>query len=154
MFTNISCLTEEEKEERTLETEMEELENFLELLTEKGYDIDTTELGVFYIIHEEGTGPFPNAGDTLTLEYTGAFIDGNLFDSSDAHWQDGKWEFVYLEQELIHGFNNALSIMNKGASIDAIIPSTLAYGIIGYGNIPPYTTIVFSLKLHDLKPKS
>jgi len=42
--------------------------------------------------------------------------------------------------------------MNKGAALDLIIPSEFAYGETGSGLIEPYTTILFTLKMHDLKP--
>ncbi len=154
LFINISCLTDEEKETRTIETELAELDDFLDLLIEKGYDIDTTDLGIYYIVNEEGEGLSPVAGDTVSVEYVGSFLNGSIFDASQDHWQEGIWEFVYLEQSLITGFNNALSVMSKGSEIDAIMASPFAYGITGSGSIPPYTTIIFNLKLNNIKPKS
>ena len=150
----VSCLPFEEEEPRTLEIELEELELLISGLISKGYDIDTTELGVYYVVYEEGSGPNPLEGDTLSIEYIGTFTDGSIFDASLDHWENGIWEFTYLEQQLIPGFDNALSVMKKGGEIDAIIPSSLAYGITGSGIIPPYTTLIFNLKLNDLKPKS
>jgi FKBP-type peptidyl-prolyl cis-trans isomerase FkpA len=147
-----SCLTEEEKVERTIEIEMQELDEFLTELITKGYDIDTTELGVYYIVNEAGSGNYPKAGDTLSVEYIGAFLDGNIFDASANYWPDALWNFVYEEEEIIQGLENALSVMKKGGEIDAIIPSNLAYGISGTGVIPPYTSILFNLKLQDLRP--
>lgn len=154
IFLLVSCLTDEEKAERTYEMEMAEVSELLAHLEAEGYDIDTTDLGVYYIVDEEGTGPNPMEGDTVSVEYTGAFLDGNIFVSSHNHTIDGKWSFVYLEEKLITGFIDALSVMNKGAEIDAIVPSSLGYGPQGTGAIPPYTSLIFSIKLHDLKQKS
>ena len=152
LLVNTSCLTEEEKVERTLAIEMQELDEFLEKLMADGYDIDTTDLGVYYIVNEEGSGNYPQAGDTLSVEYIGAFTDGNVFDASANYWPDAIWTLYYKKQSIIPGFENALSIMKKGGEIDAIIPSTLGYGITGSGVIPPYTTLIFNIKLRNIKP--
>jgi FKBP-type peptidyl-prolyl cis-trans isomerase FkpA len=44
-------------------------------------------------------------------------------------------------------------LLNKGAIVNEIIPSELAYGANGNYTIPPYTPLVFNLKLKDLQPK-
>jgi FKBP-type peptidyl-prolyl cis-trans isomerase len=43
-------------------------------------------------------------------------------------------------------------MLNKGAQADILVPSDLAYGALGYGNIAPYTPLFFTLKMKDLKP--
>lgn len=154
VVTFSSCLTSEEKIERTYEMELADLNNFLVQLEEDGYNIDTTDLGVYYIIDTEGSGLYPKQGDTVTVEYVGAFITGTVFDASINHWEDGLWTFQYKENNLIPGFEDVLSVMQKGTALDAIIPSPLGYGTAGAGNIPPYTTLLFSMKLHDLRPKA
>ena len=131
---------------------MRELNAALESLIADGWDIDTSELGIYYIVHEEGEGPFAGEGDTLSLQYTGYLLGGLIFDASSNHYEDGIWEFVFRASELIPGFTDGLSVMNKGAAIDMIIPSPLAYGEEGKGLIEPFTTILFTAKLHDLKP--
>lgn len=154
VFVAVSCKNDDDKVERTPEMEVEELNSALSSLTSMGYDIDTTDLGVYYIIHKEGTGLFPNTGDTLFLNYTGYLLDGTIFDASEYYYADSIWQFVYKEIDLIPGFDDALAIMNKGTEMDIIIPSELAYGSVGNGIIPPYATIMFSAKLVDIKPPS
>ena len=96
----------------------------------------------------------PQAGDTCYLEYTGYLLDGTIFDTSHDHYIDGIWDLIYKDIQLIPGFDDGIALMGKGAELDMIIPSYLAYGAYGYGYIPPYSTIIFSAKMHDLKPKS
>ena len=93
-------------------------------------------------------------GDSLSLEYTGYLLGGLIFDGSSYHYADGTWEFVLKAADLIPGFADGLKVMNKGAAIDMIIPSQYAYGETGSGLIEPYTTILFTVKMHDLKPGS
>ena len=156
VFLFSSCLTDEEKEERTYAMEMAELDELLEKVSNDGYDIDTTDLGVYYIVYEEGnTGiPSPAEGDTITIEYTGYFTDGSVFDSSKNYFPDGLWTFIFMDEEvgLIPGMTDGLSIMHTGAIYDLIIPSSLAYGPTGSGLVPPYTSLIFTVTLHELKP--
>ncbi len=149
-----SCLkdNDDDIETRTPELENEELNNALSLLDSEGYDIDTTELGIYYIVREEGEGPLVQAGDILRLEYTGSLLDGTIFDASSYHYADGIWEFVFKEIQLISGFEDGISLMNKGAEIYMIIPSEHAYGAYGNGIIEPYTPLLFETILHDINP--
>jgi FKBP-type peptidyl-prolyl cis-trans isomerase FkpA len=151
-----SCLTEEEKIERTYAMEMEELEEILSGIEKEGYDIDTTDLGVYYVVMEEGdpNGITPAEGDTITIEYIGYYTDGSIFDASKDHFPDGKWTFKYMDEEigLISGMTDGLSIMTAGAKHDMILTSNLAYGATGQGMVPGYTTLIFTVTLHDIKP--
>lgn len=153
IFTISSCLTSgDEPEPRTPEMEAAEIDAAIKKLEADGHDVDTTDLGVYYIVQEEGTGPFTTEGDTCFMEYTGYFIDGSVFDTSHDHFPNGIWEFNFKEISLIPGFEDGIALLNKGAEIDMIIPSSLAYGPGGTSGIPPYTTLLFATKMHDLKP--
>jgi len=154
IFLTSSCLdkVDDNPTSRNPEKEMRELNAALSSLITEGYDIDTTEMGIYYIVHEEGEGPLAREGDTLSLEYVGYLLGGMIFDATSFHYADKLWEFVFNASELIPGFADGLSVMNKGAAIDMIIPSQFAYGAKGNGLIEPYTTILFTAKLHNLTP--
>lgn len=154
IFFATSCLegVDDNPNMRNPEKELRELNAALAKLVASGYDIDTTDLGIYYIVHEEGEGRLAEEGDTLNLEYTGYLLGGLIFDASGYRYPDGIWEFVFEPANLIPGFSNGISVMNKGAGIDMIIPSEFAYGEKGQGLIEPYTTILFTAKLHDLRP--
>lgn len=144
----------DDEDARTPELEQEEISNTIAKLETAGYNIDTTASGLLYISHTAGTGVFPQNGDTCYIEYAGYFINSVLFDTSQEHYTNGIWEFIYKAQPLIQGFDEAISMLNKGAEMDFIMPSNLAYGAFGSASIPPYSPLIFSIKLHDLKPKS
>jgi FKBP-type peptidyl-prolyl cis-trans isomerase len=144
-----SCLDEDAP--RTYEQEMLELNELLLSIEADGVNIDTTALGVYYITHTEGEGPLAVEGDTVYIEYDGFLSDGSIFDSSKDWATEGIWEFVYGEQSLIDGFHEAISYMNKGAQMEFIIPSHLAYGAYGTGAIGSYQTLIFGVQLTDHK---
>lgn len=151
-----SCLTGGYEESvPTYQEEQAMLKAYLDTLITNGHDLDTTALGVYYVTLEEGEGEVAKTGDTLTLGYSGYFVDGRLFDSSQ--WynaDDGTIEYVLGKENMIAGWEDALKVLNKNAMIQFIIPSDLAYGDKGAGSIPPYTTLVFVVKLVDIKPVS
>ncbi len=139
-------ITPTEKEEQM------ELAAYLKTLTEKGYDIDTTDLGIYYITLEKGEGEFPKSGDSLSVGYAGYFIDGTLFDASDKHEENGLLNFVLGAPPLINGWDDGMKVINKNARVQLIIPSEFAYGSTGAGNIPPFKTLVFVINMVEIWP--
>jgi FKBP-type peptidyl-prolyl cis-trans isomerase FkpA len=138
----------------TYEQEQSMLKAYIDTLIANGRDVDTTQLGIYYIVLEEGEGEVAKTGDSLTVGYSGYFVDGRLFDSSQYNNNEGTIEFVLGELSFISGWEDALRIMNKNSKMQFVIPSDLAYGSAGQGVIPPYTTLVFVIKMVDIKPSN
>lgn len=83
------------------------------------------ETGVYYIVSEQGTGTEPITNtSTLTINYTGRYLDGTVFQSST----DGTYinELGYL----LSGWA-VLKDFKKGTRIRLIIPSAHGYGADG-----------------------
>ena len=150
VFLLQSCL--EKIEIRTQDMEKAELRDYVSGLITNGYNVDTTELGIYYIVIEEGEGVFPKQSDTLTVGYAGYFIDGSMFDSSEINNTEGSITFHFIDDPMIPGFEDGIKLMNKGSKIQMIIPSELAYGEYGTLNIPPFSTLVFVVRMIDIKP--
>lgn len=55
-------------------------------------------------------------------------------------------------EQLIPGWKEALQLMKTGAKWQLFVPSNLAYGKNGIGDlIGPYTTVIFELELLEVK---
>ena len=109
-----SCLKLEDTEKPSSESEQVNLNKYLGNLISKGNNVDTTNLGVYYITVEKGTGAFPKNGDTLTVGYAGYFLDGYLFDASAWHNQtDSTFTFVLGNPPLIKGWDDGMKVINK-----------------------------------------
>lgn len=150
-----SCIPEDlEVEVRTLATEQAEINELLVQIEDAGLNVDTTNLGVYYIIDTLGTGLFPEFGDTLFLKYKGLYLDGYVFDDSNYHPENpgGVWEFVYTQGDLISGFEDGIALMNKGTKLNMIIPSSLAYGEDGTRTIAPFSPLRFEAEMVNIKP--
>ena len=145
LFSFSSCL--EDHEPRKEAEELEELHELILSMEADGIDVDTTTMGVYYVVHTPGEGEFVVPGDTIGITYDGILTDGSVFDSSTGWAPNGIWEFVYGEQALIPGFHEALSYMNMGAKMEFIIPSRLAYGAYGTGEVGSFQTLIFGVEL-------
>ncbi len=136
--------------DRNQEKELEAMEEAIRLIDEQWPDAVTTPSGLKYVVDKEGTGEAtPQAGQSVTVHYTGKLMDGKKFDSS---YDRGKpIEFTVGKGQVIKGWDEALLGMKKGEKRTLIIPSNLGYGPSGRGPIPPNATMIFDVELIDFK---
>jgi len=71
-----------EKEEYHKMKLQEEQVLIAEYLTKNGFKSEPTESGLYYIEKEKGRGAKVKIGDSVAVQYTGYFINGEVFDSS------------------------------------------------------------------------
>lgn len=97
-----------------------------------------------------GTGAAAAVGNTLTVNYTGTFLDGSKFDSS---LDPGRTPFSFIlgAGQVIAGWDQGLAGMKVGGKRKLTIPPELAYGSTGKGSIPPNTTLVFVVDLLSVR---
>jgi FKBP-type peptidyl-prolyl cis-trans isomerase len=89
-------------------------------------------------------------GKQVSLRYTGYFLDGRMFDNARSV---KTFDFTYgSQQQLLPGLQMALGVMRKGEIAKIILPSQLAYGELGSGNIvPPYSPLLYEIEIVDVK---
>ena len=85
---------------------------------------ETTESGLRIRTLEKGEGPFVQAMDGVLVEYEGRLADGTVFDDSARH--GGPQPMI--AGQVIPGFAEALTKMQKGGKYKIHIPGKLAYG--------------------------
>jgi peptidylprolyl isomerase len=106
--------------------------------------------GLQYEDLEAGEGDSAAPGMLATVHYTGWLEDGTKFDSSLDSGQP--FSFTLGAGDVIQGWDEGLIGMKVGGKRRLVIPSNLAYGTSGAGNvIPPNATLIFEVELLELQ---
>ena len=134
----------EELEQKRNAANIEAGKKFLEE-NKKRPGVVTLPSGLQYeVINEGNTGTYAKATDQVQCHYEGTLIDGTLFDSSIKRGQPA----TFGVSQVIPGWVEALQLMPEGAKWKLYIPSELAYGAQGAGEmIPPHSTLIFEVEL-------
>ncbi len=96
-----------------------------------------------------GTGREVRKGDTVTVHYVGVLQDGTRFDDSSARGEP--FVFTVGTGAVIPGWDAGIIGMRVGGERVLVIPPSMAYGSRGIGVVPPDATLLFAIKLLDVK---
>jgi len=116
-----------------------------------------TASGLYYIPIIEGTGISPDEGTYIEIQYVGELIDGTIFTTSyettaeaQGIYDEG---FLYGPAKLqvgyigLQGLNEGIQLMKVGGKAKLILPSSLAMGGYATGNVPAYSTVIYTIEL-------
>ena len=107
----------------------------------------TLPSGLQYEIIKEGSGAKPKATDKVRVHYHGTLINGVVFDSSVERGEPAEFPL----NAVIPGWTEILQLMPVGSKWRVVIPSELAYGSRGAGDvIRPNMTLIFEFELLDI----
>lgn len=152
--------SDEYEEEQSIIKEKEEKENAKRLqeepnriakyLKDKNIKTEPKGSGLYYIETQLGTGESVKNGDMVVVHYTIYNLDGSLIESSYDYNQP--IPFVYGENQMISGIEEAVGYMKVGGKARIIVPSRLGFGDIKIDeNLPANSTLVIDLELVDLQ---
>ena len=112
-------------------------------------EVEPTASGLYFIENKAGKGNNPAKGAKCKVHYKGTLLDGTVFDSS---LEREPFEFELGMGQVIAGWDEAIGMMKKGGKATLVLPSSIAYGERGAGNlIPPFSPLVFEVELIDFK---
>jgi len=107
---------------------------------------EKTASGLMYIMHEEGKGPKPTAGQNVKVHYELKLADGVVVDSS--YSRGTPLDIPIGVGRVIPGWDEGIQLLNEGSKATLIVPSELGYGPSGAGGvIPPNATLIFKVEL-------
>ena len=139
--------TFEGSREKRVAEEKRQAEERMQKLTE---GFDKTESGLYYKILEKGNGAKAQKGKTVSVHYSGALDNGQVFDSS--YKRNQPIEFALGVGQVISGWDEGISLLNVGDKARFVIPPHLGYGTRGAGGvIPPNAILVFDVELKNIK---
>lgn len=101
--------------------------------------VDSTSW-IYYQIINQGTGATPTGTSKITVNYVGKYMNGNDFDSTTS-------PVTFQLDSLITGWQYGLKKIQAGGRIKLLIPSALAFGCTGSGQIPPNSPLYFDITL-------
>jgi FKBP-type peptidyl-prolyl cis-trans isomerase FklB len=113
----------------------------------KNSGVVTLPSGLQYEILRKGNGVKPKITDKVKCHYHGTLVNGMVFDSSVQRREPA----VFGVSQVIQGWIEALQLMETGSKWKLFIPSELAYGKRGAGDIiAPDSTLIFEIELLDI----
>ena len=125
-----------------------EKENIANYIRRHGWEMQETGSGLSYMIYEDGTGLMAEKGKVAVLKYKLWLITGDLVYSSDDR---GLKTFLVGKGGVESGLEEAILLMKKGDKVRLVLPSHLAYGLLGdEDKIPPRTAIIYDIELVEL----
>lgn len=110
-------------------------------------ELTTTASGLQYLDVAAGSGAEAAAGKAVSVHYTGALTDGQVFDTSRNR---GPFTFNLGAGEVIKGWDEGVAGMKVGGKRILVIPAALGYGEAGFGPIPGGATLVFEVELLEV----
>lgn len=138
----------------------------LPLITEYKKNAKTLASGLMMHYLQKGTGIKPNQGQSVKVYYEGYYTDGRLLDSNRKDLEEkygmynqqkdeggyyGPMEMlVSPDVSMIAGFKEGIATMQVGDKAYFYMPSHLAYGEAGRGQIQPNTDLVFILEMLEI----
>jgi len=128
--------------------EAKEMEKINKYLADNSLAVEPTPEGYYILSVEHGNGPKVENGKSIKVNYTGRFLDGNVFDTSDKNVNPEAHdpiEYVVGEQSMIPGWEMIMATMEQGGKAKVLIPSKLAYGKSGM--MAPYSTLLFDFEV-------
>tara|TARA_R100001369_G_scaffold92615_2_gene138757 strand:+ start:3811 stop:4314 length:504 start_codon:yes stop_codon:yes gene_type:complete len=97
--------------------------------------------GLYYVIEEEGTGTQAEANSNVTVAYKGYFLNGSVFDQSDAEG------ITFGLNQVIAGWTEGITYFKEGGSGILLVPAHLGYGSRDYSGIPGGSVLIFEVSL-------
>jgi FKBP-type peptidyl-prolyl cis-trans isomerase len=109
--------------------------------------------GLKITILKESAGQAAKSGDTIAVNYTGKFENGEAFDSNvDPKFNHVKpFIFVLGQGMVIKGWDLGVAGMKIGERRKLVISPELGYGASAAGPIPANSTLTFEVELLAIK---
>jgi FKBP-type peptidyl-prolyl cis-trans isomerase len=127
---------------QVVKAEDEEMNDFI---ARHQWKMSGTLTGLRYMIYEKGKGVKVNKGDKVILKYVMSLLNGQKVYSSDSL---GLKIIFPGTSEGETGLQEALQLMREGDHAKLLVPSHLAYGLLGdMKRIPARATLVYDVEI-------
>ena len=112
-------------------------------------EVRTLPSGLQVEVVRAGTGPRPTPNDIVATHYVGTHLDGSRFDSTDPAGDPARFPV----RGVVLAWQEALPMMQVGATWKLYVPPALAYGEAGFPpDIEPNELLIFEIELVGIEP--
>jgi len=101
--------------------------------------------GLKFLETKKGNGIKVKEGDKVSVNYTGYFTHGAVFDTSAK--KNKTFDFTVGVDRVIQGWTEGVKLIEIGGAARLFIPYDLAYGAAGYGPIPAKASLIFDVEV-------
>ncbi len=127
-------------------TEEQKIEDFLRRYN---WDMKETGSGLRYMVYRQGAGVPAETGRVAVIAYTVSLLDGEVCYTSE---EDGPRSFEIGKGGVESGLEEGILLLKEGDRAKFIIPSHLAYGLMGdMDRIPAKAALVYDVELLKIK---
>lgn len=114
-----------------------------EYLAENNIVAETHSSGIRFVTITEGTGQSPTLSNIINVDYTGKFLDEEVFDANEG--------IEFRLRETVDCWKTMLPTMKEGGKIVIYAPSRYCFGNTGnFVNIAPNTNLIFDIELNAI----
>ena len=111
--------------------------------------MNETQTGLRYLVYKKGEGNRVEQGDVVAIKYKINLLNGDMVFRSDSI------SLVHIEvgaRTVVSGLEEGLMLMKKGDRAKLIVPSHLAYGVLGdMAKIPARAVLVYDVEVCAIK---
>ena len=136
LFFFFSCTDDKETDYAALNEQQ-----ISDYITQNNLIAQRSSSGLYYVIDELGTGDRPTSTSNVTVAYKGYFLNGDVFDQSNAQGVS------FNLQQVIIGWTEGITYFKEGGSGMLLIPAHLAYGNVDRQGIPAGSVLLFDIEL-------
>jgi len=151
----------EESQKLQLNADLKVIDDYL---SKNNIDAESIDEGLKIVHTSNGQGDYPKPGQVVMVDYTGRFLDGEVFDTSNEQvakennvFSPGRryepYTFTLGQGSVIRGWDVGLQKIREGGEATLFVPSPLGYGVRGMGKIKPNSILKFDVKLVGIVKK-
>ncbi len=145
LYQRPTCKMTEDEKQTQKALDVEAIETHFKNNNINLAEYKTTASGLHYKTLTQGSGDLIKKGDKVDIHYVGKLLNGTTFDSS--YDRASTFQVTVGDGKVIPGWEEVIQLMKVGEEIRVYIPSYLAYGKCPNNSIPPYSILMFDIKI-------
>ncbi len=147
-YLNTMIMTNQRQQIETQMTDAKAKEDaYFEKLLSENKSVKKAKEGFYYEVIRDGKGSKAKEREVVKFDFKAWFTNGQLYDQTYGN-RDAITHVV--GNPMFLGMQQALTYMNAGSLYRFYFPFANAFGVEGTDGIPPCTTVIYEIELHEI----